>query len=68
MAQDFLPKLLPETTRLLCGLVVRSVRWEYTRLYKLVFSCTPTLEEKLLWEDHHDLRLTGVNISAEDWL
>ena len=43
----------------MCELDLRSVRWEYNRLYKLVFRCTPMLEDKLLWEDHHDLRLTG---------
>ena len=49
----------PGTTRLMCELDLRTVRWEPTRLYKLVFRCTPELEDKLLWEDHHDLRLTG---------
>ena len=43
----------------MCELDLRTVRWEPTRLYKLVFRCTPELEDKLLWEDHHDLRLTG---------
>ena len=35
-----LPSFPQQTTRIVCELDLRTVRWEPTRLYKLVFRCT----------------------------
>ena len=58
-----------DTTRHFCVILdvstTSALGMQPPRLYKLVFRYTT--EGKLLWEDHHDLRLqsvTGVNISS----